>query len=372
MAAKVLRLITRLNIGGPARQALLLTRELADRFPTTLCAGTPPPSEGELTDPDVVVHRVPLVRPLRPWTDARALGQIRTRLRSHDLLHTHMAKAGAIGRVAALASSPRPKTVHTFHGHVLSDYFSPPVQRTFIELERRLAVKTDVLVAISPEVTDALLDKGIGEPERFRLIPLGFDLSSFLAINEPSGRFRDSLHVPEGAPLVATIGRLAPIKDHGTLLDALRRVPDVHLAIVGDGELRGPLEARVRELGLSSRVHFTGWRLDIHDVLSDVDAVVLTSRNEGTPVSLIESLAAARPVVATNVGGVPYVVKDGETGYLSPPRDPQALAASLGRLLNDRPKAEAMGRRGREDVRVRFSSERLVRDIADLYAELLS
>lgn len=371
MMPKVLRLITRMNIGGPARQALLLTGSLNHRFPTTLGAGSAPPSEGELADPNVQVRRLPLVRPLRPHLDARAVIEARRLIADHDLLHTHMAKAGAVGRAAARLSSPRPRTVHTFHGHVLDEYFSRPVQTAFIALERRLAAMTDVLIAISPEVRDSLLSKGIGSPHNFRVIPLGFELGSFLAVGEARGRFRAEFGIFPNDPLIASIGRLAPIKDHQTLLLAMCRLPEVHLAIVGDGELRERLQQQIADLRLSGRIHFTGWRLDIADLLADVDAVVLTSRNEGTPVSLIEALAAGRPVVATDVGGVPYVVKDGETGYICPPGDPESFAGAVERLLSNPREAAQMGMRGRKDVRVRFSAERLVRDIADLYEELL-
>ena len=371
MKPKVLRLITRLNIGGPARQALLLSRTLSDRFATTLCAGEPPAAEGELGHPDVEVHRLPLFRQLRPLDDAKAIAQVRGLLRSHDIVHTHMAKAGAVGRLAASTLKTPPVTIHTFHGHVLDEYFSPVVQRTFIELERRLAQRTDVLVAISPEVRDSLLEKGIGSPDRFRIIPLGFELEPFLSLEHGRGRFRSSVGIPEGVPLIAILGRLAPIKSHDTILRAMRSMDDVHLAVVGDGELRDALEALTRSLGIAARVHFIGWRLDVAEILSDVDLVVLTSKNEGTPVSLIESLAAARAVVATDVGGVRYVVNDGVTGLLCPVGDPTAVAAAVEKLVNDPHMRSQMGMAGREDVRTRFGSARLTTDIKHLYEELL-
>ncbi|MDP9072902.1 MAG: glycosyltransferase, partial [Actinomycetota bacterium] len=166
----VVRLITRLNIGGPARQALILTRELAEVYPTLLVAGTPSAVEGELSDPAVRVERVPLVRQLRPTTDVQALASTRRLLRCHHpkLLHTHMAKAGTIGRLAALSLGRyRPRTVHTFHGHVLDGYFHPLVQRSFVEVERRLARHTDLLIAVSPQIRDSLLAIGIGTAEQY-------------------------------------------------------------------------------------------------------------------------------------------------------------------------------------------------------------
>jgi glycosyltransferase involved in cell wall biosynthesis len=368
----VVRLITRLNVGGPARQALLLTHHLADDFPTTLGAGRPTASEGELLDERVPVRRLPLVRPLRPVVDARAVVAVRRLLRETDarILHTHMAKAGTVGRTAARTLSPRPRTVHTFHGHVLDGYFSAPVRSAFVEIERRLARVTDVLVAISDEIRDELLDLGIGRPSQYRVIPLGFDLAPFFAVEGGRGELRARLGLAPDVPLVGIIGRLVPIKDHVTAFQAMARLPGVHLAVVGDGELRADLEARVRRMHLDRRVHFTGWMTDVASVVSDVDVVVLTSRNEGTPVSLIEAAACGRAAVATDVGGVRAVVEDGVNGYLARPGDAEQLAAFLDRVLRDVEGRRRMGEAGRARVRDRFSQERLLRDVRDLYGEL--
>ena len=368
----VLRLITRLNVGGPARQALLLTRHLAQDFPTTLAAGYPTISEGELTDDQVEVQRLPLVRPLRPDVDARAVIAARRLLRvtRAELLHTHTAKAGTVGRCAARTVNPRPRTVHTFHGHVMDGYFSAPVRRAFLEVERRLARQTDVLVAISEEIRTELLDLGIGRPDQYRVIPLGFDLAPFLEVAGQRGELRRRLGLAPDVPLVGIIGRLVPIKDVVTLFEAVARLPEVHLAVVGDGELRESLQARVGRMGLAHRVHFTGWITDVASVMSDVDVVALTSRNEGTPVSLIEAAACGRPVVATTVGGVPMVVDHGVTGFLVPRGDPVAFAEYLGRLVADPETRRRMGTAGRTRVAERFSQDRLLRDIRELYAEL--
>ncbi|MEA2498701.1 MAG: hypothetical protein QOH26_1106 [Actinomycetota bacterium] len=368
----VLRLITRLNIGGPARQALLLTRELAATYPTMLAAGTPSEVEGELSDPKVHVERVDLTREVDFRQDQRAARQVRALLRRTrpQILHTHMAKAGFLGRAAALTIRPRPELVHTFHGHVLDGYFNPALQRTFIEIERRLAKRTDVLIAISPEVRDSLLELKIGRPDQYRVIPLGFDLSELLSAQGPSGALRRSVGIGADVCLVGIVGRLAPIKDHSTMLRAIASTPSVHLAVVGDGEERGAIEREVRDLGLTERVHFTGWRSEIAEVMGDLDIVALTSRNEGTPVSLIEASAAARPVVATDVGGVRFVVQDGETGFVCPAGDPASISKRLAELAEAPELRARMGEAGRRFVRDRFGSGRLVRDIAALYAEL--
>lgn len=369
----VVRAITRLNIGGPARQALLLTRALAGQFPTTLVAGTPPAHEGELLDPAVPVHRVPLVRPVEPVSDVRALRALRRVLRAQRpaILHTHMAKAGTLGRIAARSlGGDRPRTVHTFHGHVLEGYFSRPAERTFVEVERHLARSTDVLLAVSPEIRDELVDLRIGRSEQYHVIPLGLELAPFLDVDRPSGRLRQSLAIGDDVPLVGVVGRLVAVKAVDVLIEAMASVPKAHLVVVGDGEERSALERLVYARSLAGRVHFTGWCDDVPSVISDLDVVALSSRNEGTPVALIEALAAARPVVATHVGGVAHVVVPDETGLLVPPGDPGALARALRTVLEDRRLAVRLAAAGRAHAAAEFGARRLIDDIRALYLEL--
>ena len=370
---QVLRLVTRLNVGGPARQALLLSRDLSAEFPTLLAAGRPASSEGELSDPAVPVHPVPLTRAVRPVEDLRALVTVRRFLAAGNtrLLHTHMAKAGAVGRLAALSLVHRPRTVHTFHGHVLAGYFSAPQGRAFLEMERWLARRTDVLIAVSPEVRDSLLELGVGRRGQFQVIPLGLDLEPFLQVTGPSGRLRGHLGLAPDVPLVGVVGRLVPIKDHSTLLFSIAQLPGVHLAVLGDGALRRNLEELSRHLGIAARVHFTGWWDDVPAAAGDLDVVALTSRNEGTPVALIEALAAGRPAVATDVGGVRHVIRDGVTGRLCPPGDPEALAGVLGQALADRSAAAGMGAAGRRHAASTFGHKQLLDGMTGLYRELL-
>lgn len=369
---RVVRLITRLNIGGPARQALLLTHRLAPSYETTLAAGAPEQSEGELTDDRVSVVRLPFVRPVQPPTDLRAARAVRDLLRRvrPAIVHTHMAKAGAIGRLVAHRLESRPRLVHTFHGHVLDGYFSRPVTKAFLAAERALARRTDVLVAVSGEIRDQLLELGIGRSEQYRVIPLGLDLTLHYASDEPPGAFRSSLGIAVETPLVGVVGRLVPIKDVATLFGAMRRLPDAHLAVVGDGELRFELERLAQDPDLGGRVHFTGWRPDVATVMRDLDVVALSSRNEGTPVALIEAAAAGKPAVATDVGGVRSVVEDGVTGFLAPAGDADLLGERIGQLLADPALRQRMGEAGRQRAR-RFDESRLVGDITSLYNELL-
>lgn len=369
----VLRLITRLNVGGPARHALLLTKGLARDFPTVLAAGRTSRHEGELSDPEVPVCPLPLVRPLRPWQDGRAIAATRQLINETGarIVHTHMAKAGTVGRLASASSGGRPRTVHTFHGHVLDGYFRPLVQRSFLEVERRLARHTDVLVAVSPQVRDCLLELGVGRPSQFRVVPLGLELEPFLQVKGQSGQLRRQLGLAPETPLVGAVGRLVPIKDLTTLVTAMASLPEAHLVLIGDGESRSGLESHARTLGLAARVHFAGWWSDVAGAMSDIDVLALTSRNEGTPVSLIEALAAGKPVVATSVGGVPFVIDHRRTGMLVPVADPVALSKRVAELLARPDWGRSMGQAGREHVRTLFSRDRLLHDTRELYGELL-
>jgi glycosyltransferase involved in cell wall biosynthesis len=368
-----------MNIGGPANQVLLLAKGLAPEFTTLLAAGTPGEREGELTDPDIPVTRVPLVRPVRPATDLNALGAVRSLVKqSHArVVHTHMAKAGTVGRLAVLSTLPpasRPRLVHTFHGHVLEGYFGGAQQQAFVQLERLLARHSDALVAVSPEVRDELVDLGVGKPSQYRVIPLGLDLDRFLAVGARGttpGKLRATLGLGAEVPLAGVLGRLVPVKDHATLFSALALLPGVHLAVLGDGELRPTLEKLADDVGIAKRAHFAGWWEDVPSALADLDVVVLSSRNEGTPVAIIESLAAARPVVATDVGGVRHVVQDGETGWLCGAGDPAALAGLVQRALSEPEVAGRLAAEGRRRVTAGFGRARMLADHVALYRELL-
>lgn len=350
-----------------------LAVHLGPEFAMALGLGHAPAVEGELLETNVTHFRLPLVRPIKPTVDVAAL--VATRRLIHalgpELVHTHMAKAGIIGRLAATTFAQPPFTVHTYHGHVLQGYFGRPQQRLFIELERRLARRTDVLVAVSPEVRDELLSLDIGHHAQYHVIPVGLDLTPFASATVSCGSLRARLRVSDRTPVIAIVGRLVPVKDHETLLQALRELANVHLAVIGDGELRVRLETRARALGLTDRVTFLGWISDLPHVLAGADVVVLSSRNEGTPLALIEAMAAGRPVVATAVGGVPHVVQHRETGLLCPPGNPGELAAAIGQLLNSPELAHQLAIEGRRRVVQRFGLRMMIEAHRDLYTQLL-
>ena len=387
----IVRIITRLNIGGPSIQATRLASALDARgFATTLIHGRLGEDEGDMSyllAPGArAMHLESLRRPVSPLHDLRALMRIYgalTRARP-VIVHTHMAKAGLLGRVATAlynltrGSAPRARVVHTYHGHVLEGYFSALMTNLFIALERLLARTSDRLVAISPAIERELRDGfRIGRADQYRVVPLGFDLSPFAAVDDAARvRARRELNIPESAAVVSTVGRLTAIKQHRLWLDTLARAaatnPNVLGLIAGDGELRGDLEAYAAELGIAARVRFLGWRRDLPTIYAATDVFLLTSRNEGTPVALIEAMASGVPGVSTDVGGVTDVITSDAVGARVRDGDADALAAHVVQLLADRDRRRETGSRARAAVLERYSLDRLVRDINILYRELLA
>jgi glycosyltransferase involved in cell wall biosynthesis len=380
----VLRVIARLNMGGPAHHVGLLDSRLdRQRYQTLLLHGQVGAGEASLEDSvrarGVALAKVPGLRPEhRPHDDARALASLVRAVRClrPDIVHTHTAKAGMLGRLAAvLADGARPVIVHTYHGHVLEGYFDPLRTATYRALERRLAAVSDALVGVSQATVDDLVRLGTAPRSKFRVTPIGLDLEPFLRLQERDGAgFRREAGASDGEVLLTFVGRLVAIKRVELLLRALARAREggspVRLAVVGDGPLRSGLERLAHEVGVAEVTRFMGYRSDMASVAAASDLAVLTSANEGTPVSLIEAAAAGRPAVATAVGGVPDVVTDG-TGILVQDGDVEALASAIARLAADPQLRWSMGRRAREHVAERFSADRLVRDVDRLYQELL-
>jgi glycosyltransferase involved in cell wall biosynthesis len=377
-----MRIIARLNVGGPALHTTLLTERLDPRrYDARLVAGAEAPGEGNYsalhgTVPERLTVLPALGREVRGVADAIVFGQLvrlmRT-LRPH-VVHTHTAKAGTLGRLAAWVARV-PVVVHTYHGHVFHGYFPPGRTRAFLAIERALGRRTDCLLAVSETVRRELLALGVGAPGAFRVIPLGLDLDRYVTADDRQGELRAELGLSPDTPLVAIVARLVPIKAHEVFLRAARHVveglPAARFLVVGDGERRHELEAMAVELGLGASVRFLGWRRDLERVYADASVVALTSRNEGSPVSLIEAMAAGRPVVATDVGGVPDLVEDGITGHLVRSGDAEALAAAVTDLLRDPGRRRTFGRAARARVLPAFGASRLVADIDALYGELL-
>ncbi|PYR64494.1 MAG: glycosyltransferase family 1 protein [Acidobacteria bacterium] len=386
---RVVRLITRLNVGGPSIQAMTLSDRLRARgVETLLVHGKLGEGEGDmryLLSTGVETRYLPaLRRPVAPLHDAIAFAQILDILRAvrPQIVHTHMAKAGTLGRLATAfynrtAGRLAPvRVVHTYHGHVLEGYFGSPAVTLFTRMERHLAAVTDAIVAISPQIRRELLGYfQIGRPAQYHVVPLGFDLTELSAIDDDQRRAaRAALDIPPGAHVVTTVGRLTAIKQHHLFLDVAQQVaksdPAALFLIAGDGELRAELQDYARQLGIAERTRFLGWRRDLATIYAATDVFLLTSRNEGTPVALIESLAAGVPGVSTDVGGVGDVVDSDAIGLLAPFGDAPGLARHVQTLLADPARRRGMGARGRAAM-ARYHVDRLLDDTDALYREVI-
>lgn len=372
---RVLRVIARMNVGGPALQVTALADGLdPQRFEQRLLVGEVDRGEADylaLRAPHVATERVHgLGRTPSPVGDLRALVSIRRVIREFrpHIVHTHTAKAGVLGRSAAMLARA-PVRVHTFHGHLLHGYFSPLVTRGVITVERSFARRTTRLVAVGKRVRDELLAAGIGRPDQYTVVPPGIQL--------PSPPTRDAaraeLTVPADVPVVAFVARLTHVKRPDRFADVALRIaadrPDTVFLIAGEGDLLADLQDRLA--GLGANAHFLGWRSDVETIYAASDVVVLTSDNEGMPVSLIEAAAIGCPAVTTRVGSAPEVVLDGQTGLVVDV-DVEAISRATLRVLEDRALRNRFGGAALTHARNHFSSARLVTDTAEIYEELAS
>ncbi len=386
---KVLRIIARLNIGGPAIHTILLTEGLdKSRFESVLVTGTAEKSEGDMLylakEKGVRPVIIPeLSRNLNFRNDIIAFWKLFCLIKKEkpDIIHTHTAKAGTLGRLTGMlykfsseafkTQSSKVRLVHTFHGHILHSYFGRIKSVLFIWIERFLAIFTNKIVTVSESVRKELIRLKIASLKKIIAIPLGLELEKYLKIenNGPGNKDYKS---------VGIIGRLVPVKNHKMFLDAAKRLKGtldfkqkIKFLIVGDGPLRQQLESYAERLGISEDAIFTGWIKDLEELYSELDIVALTSLNEGTPLALIEAQAAARPCVATNVGGVANVVEEGKGGFLVPSQNIETFVQALIKLLNNPTLMWTMGKYGRDKVKDRFSRERLIKDVESLYDKML-
>ena len=386
---KVLRIIARLNIGGPAIHTILLSEGLnKSRFETVLVCGTPEENEGNMLylaeEKGVRPIIIPeLGRALNMPNDIIAFWKLFCLIKKEkpDIIHTHTAKAGTLGRLARLLYNlysrianreSRITIIHTFHGHVLHSYFSRIKSASFIWIERVLAVFTLKIIAVSESVKKELIELKITSPQKITTIPLGLELEKYLKIENNGLGNRDYKSI-------GIIGRLVPVKNHRMFLDVAKRLKDIldsgqrmKFLIVGDGPLREELESYAERLGIKEDVAFTGWIKDLEKIYSELDIVALTSLNEGTPVALIEAQAAARPCVATDVGGVTDVIEEGRSGFLVTSGDTERFIECLIKLLNNPTLMRTMGKYGRDKVKDSFNKSRLVKDIEALYRQEVS
>ena len=372
---RVLRIIARMNVGGPAWQSSVLTRGLAGHgYETRLLAGRVDKGEADfvaLRDPDLpVVDIEGLGRSVRIGGDLRAFVSICREIRRFrpHIVHTHTAKAGVLGRLAAFVNRV-PVRVHTFHGHVLHGYFSPPVSRLVRLVERVLARGTTALVAVGERVRDELVEAGIGQRDRFTAIAPGVEVPP--AIDREIAR--QLLGLPLEVPVVMFVGRLTAIKRPDRLVEAfgmvLERIPEAVLAVAGEGELLEEVRRSVERLGDSVRL--LGWQSDVGRLYAAADLVVISSDNEGMPMTLIEAAMAGVPGVTTDVGSASEVVVHGSTGLVVAP-DARDLADAIIVLLVDDDRRSDMGRAAAEQAIVRFGAARLVADHVALYRRIIA
>lgn len=410
---KIVRVIARLNVGGPAKHVVWLTKGLQSaECESLLVAGTVPPGEDDMgyfaTELGVAPVFVPEMSREISAKDALTIWKLyKLFLRERpDIVHTHTAKAGTVGRVAglfyrwltpgALIGRPRPcRFVHTYHGHIFHSYYGPLKTRTFLLVEKALAkLITDRIVVVSEQQRREINEQfRVGRAEQFSVIPLGLDTSVFAEWKERGRSFREELGLTVDEILVGIVGRLTEIKHHELFLraaaDFKARFPSpatgsrVRFIVIGDGALRNKLEQQARSLSLADDVIFVGSRRDPENFYPALDVVALTSLNEGTPLTLIEAMANARPVISTAVGGVVDLLGQHipaesnesfavcQRGISVPPENPSAFAAGLAKLAADATLRRETGERGLQFVASNYAKERLIKDIKSLYADLL-
>lgn len=390
---QVVRIMHRLSISGPTHHAAYLTRFLAPRFQTILVTGMPSPGELEgshiMNEFGIQPHYIQsMKRSINPFQDFAALLEIYRLLRKvkPQIVHTHAAKSGTLGRLAAIMAGV-PVILHTFHGHTFHSYFHPLVTGVFLRIERFLAKRCARIIAISDIQKKELTERfHICPPEKMEVIPLGFDLRKFAEDTaEKRLQFRRQWQIGEGETAIGIIGRLAKIKNMQMFLRVIAALKaagatNMRGVIVGDGDQMGPLQEEAKNLGLSfclpeepgtgTDLIFTSWQQDMDLVMHGLDIVTLTSLNEGTPVTIIEALAAGKPVVSTNVGGIADIVEHGRNGYLTAVDDVPAFTEAVQRIMRKEPETLQFADCA-ESIRNRYAFTRLVSDISGLYDRLL-
>ena len=382
---RILRIINRFNIGGPTYNATFLARFMGEQYETMLIGGLPEEGESDSlyilnnygVEPVLIDE---LVRNPDLSSDRKAYKRIKEIISEFNphIVHTHASKAGALGRKAAI-SCKVPVVVHTFHGHVFHSYFGAAKTLLFKGIERRLAKKSNAIIAISDKQREELVhEHKISKPEKTKVVNLGFDLDPF---NEKRQRLRETKRRELGLSdevAIALIGRFAPIKNHEMFFDVVEEIlaktnKKVKFFVVGDGTEREYIEERTEKINRTNAetVVLTSWIKDIGSFNAAMDIVCMTSLNEGTPVSLIEAQAANIPVISTDVGGVRDVVIDGETGFIVPSKDVSAFSEKLLKLIEDEKKRLEMSQNGWTFVKDKFHYKTLVKNMEQIYAELL-
>lgn len=393
---KILRIINRFNLGGPTYNAAYLTKYLSPDFETLLIGGVKDDGEESsefiLKELGIEYQIIPeMRRDIKLSNDREALKKVRAIIKAYqpDIVHTHASKAGTIGRIAAYKEKV-PVVVHTFHGHVFHSYFGKLKTGFYINIERFLAKKSSKIIAISQTQKKELAEVfKIAPKEKIEVIPLGFDLEKFW-IDQTNKRndFRKTYQLDEDEIAIGIIGRLAPVKNHSMFIEAIKSLKSyekfnkIRFFIIGDGSEKQNIFHHINQSDLKfvnwienqkkATITFTSWIKNVDWALSGLDVVVLTSNNEGTPVSLIEAQAASKPVISTNVGGVSDIMLNEKTGFIVPKNDIIALKNKIIELVENKELCAQFGAQGKAFVKEKFHYNRLVEDMKKLYNSLLS
>lgn len=392
---KILRIVNRLNLGGPTYNVAYLSKYLAPEYETMLVTGMIDEAEAssDFITKQLGLHPVyipEMYRDLDLVRDRAAYLKIKKIIKKFkpDIVHTHAAKAGTLGRLAA-HSCGVPVIVHTFHGHVFHSYFSPAKTRLFIEIERFIARRSTCIVAISERQKKELGSiYKICRPEKISVIPLGLELEKFYENQtEKRDSFRKKYSVTDDEIVIAIVGRIVPVKNHEFFLKVLSIIRDqikktIRVFIVGDGEQTGQIFSLAESMNLDPVFYlndqrkawltFTSWIKNVDEVYAGADIICLTSQNEGTPVSLIEAQSAGKPIVSTRVGGVEDVVLPGESAFLTSRTSYKKFAAYLMQLIESDTLRKQMGEKGRQYALHKYSYKRMAENMSELYSKLLN
>ena len=381
---KIAQIITRLNIGGPTIIAFILNNDLIEYgFKTALYCGELNPGETEMTFIKEAENVNPIrikgfERSIKLFSDIRLILKFKRIFKKTRpiVVHTHQAKAGTVGRIAAWLSGV-PVIIHTFHGTVFKGYFNPIISKLFVLLERLFSLISTYIIAISKTQAEELINiYKIASKKKIKIINLGFDLTNFYKIEEHKDKLKERYNIPKTCLTVGVIARLEPVKNISLFLDVAKGVTSVNknikFIIIGDGVERKKIEKRIDELNLKEHVILTGFMEHIWRVLADLDVVALTSISEGTPVSIIEAMAAGKAVISTDVGGVKDLIEDGKTGLLIKSGDTENYIRKLLYLLKNEDIRNNLGKAARNAIRPKYTKERFVEQIAGLYYSALN
>ena len=342
----------------------------------------PAGSEGEMLDyiddtnfsgTHVVVPY--LKRDIQIINDLRALWHL-IRLFKREkpaIVHTHTSKAGFLGRIAALLTGI-PIRIHSMHGTIFQGLFSPWKSYLFIFLERFLGKKTHVLFTDTASVRNELINLGIGSPETVKVMMIGTELEGFRDLTSFQGRLKQHLNLPSDSHIIGCVARLVPIKGVQYLLKAIPKIgiSDLHIVIAGDGELRKTLVEVARDLNILPQVHFLGFWKDLKEVYADIELLVVPSLYEGCPIAILEGMASGKPVIASKVGGIPDIIRQGENGILVPPKDSEELARAIHKILTNPSEGKRLGTNAQKEAFERFPIVRSVQETERIYTQLLS